>query len=266
MHFSERKRYPWRLGATSFVLPATVEDNVEFLAGKVDDIQLLFFESAWKAKLPNDIDLPRLAGLALEHGHSYTLHLPLDLQLGSAENELRQRGVDEICRLVDLCQDLTPMAYDLHLNRELDLPEDQWLDNVLQSLGDVKKRLGEEWQKVAVENIEYDFRSIDGLLIRCQGRVCADFGHLHHQQFPDHNWFTTYDVNHVHLHGVSDGRDHQPLTPADIPFLQRLAAEMVAYDYGNVVTLELYKVEALAASFAVIDQAWREFSLDTNIK
>jgi hypothetical protein len=64
----------------------------------------------------------------------------------------------------------------------------------------------------------------------------------------------------VHVHGLGTERDHQPLSAADIPFLQRLAQEMVEYDYGNVVTLELYKVEDLARSLELVHRAWQSYA------
>jgi sugar phosphate isomerase/epimerase len=254
-----RQKYPWKLGATSFVIPASVEENVQFLAGMVDDIQLLFFESSWKAQLPHAVDVEHLARLAGEHGHSYTVHLPLDLQLGSPDATIRQRGMDEICRIVEQCHTLEPQAYDLHLNRETHLDDEQWCTLCLESLLALQGRLGSTWDTLCVENVDYDFGLIADVVQQCGLGVCVDFGHLHHHQFSAENWFSTHGVNHVHLHGVTHERDHQPLCLEDIPFLQRLAQDMVDHSYGKVVTLELYKADALAKSLAIVHRAWQSF-------
>ncbi len=254
-----RQKYPWKLGATSFVLPASLEDNVRFLAGIVDDIQLLFFESSWNAQLPHGVDVDLLARLAGEHGHSYTVHLPLDLQLGSSEAAIRQRGVDEICRIVEQCRGLEPQAYDLHLNREPDLVDEQWRSFCHDSLLALRDRLGPMWHTLCVENIDYDFELVAEVVQHCNVGVCVDFGHLHHHQFAAENWFSAHGVHHVHLHGVTRERDHQPLCRDDIPFLQRLARDMVDHSYGKVVTLELYKADALAKSLDMVHRAWQSF-------
>jgi hypothetical protein len=38
-------RFPFRMGTTSFIVPADMETNVRFSASKFDDIELRFFES-----------------------------------------------------------------------------------------------------------------------------------------------------------------------------------------------------------------------------
>lgn len=255
-----RGHYPWKIGATSFVIPASVEDNVRFLAGKVDDIQLLFFESSWQARLPHHIDINLLADLAQEHGHSYTVHLPLDLQLGSADRSLRLKAVAEIERITSLCNDLAPEAYDVHCNLEPDLEAAAWSDYCLESFVLLQKRLGKMWRLLCIENINYDFGLIAETVQRSASKVCVDFGHLHHQGFEDNQFFSRFDIGHVHLHGVDSGHDHRALTADDRPFLRRLAQEMKAHDYGGVVSLELYKADWLAESLRIVDQAWSEFT------
>lgn len=254
-----RRRYPWKLGATSFVLPAPVEENVQYLAGRVDDVQLLFFESSWQARLPYTIDMDVLSGFLGEH--SYTVHLPLDLQLGAEDTSYRLKCVDEICRIVAACESLHPVAFDLHLNREKNINEITWQTNCRDSLLVLQGRLGATWAKLCIENIDYDFGFIAKVVAECGAKVCVDFGHLHHFGFNDGDSFAKYDVQHIHLHGVVDGRDHQPLKSSDIPFLQRLGQDMVDNDYGGVVTLELYKAEWLAESLDVLERAWADFGL-----
>ena len=256
-----RGRYPWKVGATSFVLPDSVEANVRHLAGAVDDIQLLYFESAWQARLPHYIDMNQLAALALEHGHSYTVHLPLDLRLGATDHVVREQSVAEICRIVGECQTLSPVAYDLHLNREASQTDAEWCRLCGHSLALLRAELAEAWSRIYVENIDYDFQLVTPILKESGVGVCVDFGHVHHFGFADTGMMCRYKVGHIHLHGCADGRDHQPLSEADIPFLQRLAHEMVAHEYNGVVTLEVYKSKWLSSSLEIVDQAWSEFTI-----
>lgn len=251
--------YPWKIGATSFVIADSVEENVRFLAGLVDDVQLLFFESSWRARLPNNMDMSVLCDLATEHGHSYTVHLPLDLRLGTNDSAVRDQSIAEICRIVEQCQPMSPLAYDLHLNREMAVTDRVWRENCQQSLSLLQVELGGEWSKLCVENIDYDFGMIAGVVEECGVKVCVDYGHLHHSGFNDAGCLSRYDTHHIHLHGLAEGRDHHPLSAPDIPFLKQLAREMVAQDYSGVVTLELYKSQWLATSLAILDQAWSEF-------
>ncbi len=257
-----RPPYPWKVGATSFVIADSVEENVRFLAGLVDDVQLLFFESSWLARLPNHIDVSVLCDLATEHGHSYTVHLPLDLRLGASDSVVRDRSIAEVCRIFEQCQSLSPLAYDLHLNREMAVTDRRWRDNCRQSLSLLQVELGYELSKLCVENIDYDFELIAPEVKASGAKVCVDFGHLHHCGFNDAGCLSRYDTQHIHLHGLAEGRDHHPLSVTDIPFLKQLALEMVVQDYSGVVTLELYKSQWLTTSLAVLDKAWSEFNKD----
>jgi hypothetical protein len=49
---SLKNRFPFRTGATSYIIPAELLPNVNFLAGKVDDIELVLFESDEITNLP----------------------------------------------------------------------------------------------------------------------------------------------------------------------------------------------------------------------
>lgn len=63
------------LAAPSWVIPGTIYENCSFLADKVDEVALLFFETASSLAYTRQ-DLPsELADLGL----SYHVHLPLDL-------------------------------------------------------------------------------------------------------------------------------------------------------------------------------------------
>lgn len=150
-------RYPWRIGATSFVLPADVSENVDFLAERVDDIQLLFFESASQAELPHKVDVSYLKNIASEHNVTYTVHLPTDLSLGSSQQVLRDEAAGEIFRLMDELAPLTPQAFDLHLNLEPGIEQVVWLENLHKSFSHLAGGLGSERSCIAVENIDYPF-------------------------------------------------------------------------------------------------------------
>ena len=112
------------------------------LAPLVDDVQLLFFESAAKSRSAPTLDVQALRDLAEEHGLSYTVHLPTDLALGAASRAERQEGIGEILRLMAQLAPLAPLSFDLHLVREPDLPEAAWLDNLAASLEELSVALG----------------------------------------------------------------------------------------------------------------------------
>jgi len=249
------KQRLWRLGATSGVLPADIMTNVRELAPLVDDIQLLFFESAANSRLPQPLEVQTLRDLAQEHSLSYTVHLPTDLALGATARAKRQEGIAEILRLMTQLAPLAPQSFDLHLALEADLPTTTWLDNLAASLQELSVALGEEKRLVAVENIEYPFGLVAPLLAEYGFAVCLDFGHLvHYGHDLEEGLALLPQVRHLHYHGVRNGRDHQALVDAEQTRVLLRRLDKAGYD--GVVTLEMYSLEELTASLALLDEVW----------
>ncbi len=250
--------YPWQLGTTSFVLPAGLEENVSALAGQVDAVQLLFFESRQNSLLDHRVDVDLLGRLAAEHDLSYTVHLPLDLQLGSGDKGTRQQGVDEVCRLLEELGPLNPMAFDLHLDLEEDLEIQAWQDNVRYSLTELAARCGEWHGKIGIENIGYDFALVEDEVGSAGFGICVDFGHrLRYNQHTD--FWALPHWRHIHLHGASVGRDHRHFQPKDADFLYSLGQKLVERDYRGAITLELYDLAGVYDSLALLHEAWQPF-------
>jgi hypothetical protein len=87
------KRLPFRLGTTSYILPDEILPNARYLAGKVRDVELVLFEvDEGQNNLPSPEQVNSLRELASQHDLSYTVHLPLDLRLGSDGDERNSRS------------------------------------------------------------------------------------------------------------------------------------------------------------------------------
>jgi hypothetical protein len=75
---------PFRIGTTSYIIPADILPNARFLAGKVQDIQLVLFEMEDSLNnLPDATQVDELNDLAEEYKLSYTVHLPLYFRGGA---------------------------------------------------------------------------------------------------------------------------------------------------------------------------------------
>ncbi len=253
-----KNRRLWRLGATSCVLPADIMSNVRVLAPMVDDVQLLFFESAAKSRLPQPLDVQALRDFADQHALTYTVHLPTDIALGAASRAERQEGIAEILRLMAQLTTLAPQSFDLHLVREPNLPDAAWLDNLAASLQELSGALGEEKKLVAVENIEYPYGLVAHLVAEYGLSVCLDLGHLvRYGHDLEEGLGLLPRVRHLHYHGVRDDRDHQAL--ADAEQARLLGTRLAEAGYDGVVTLEMYSLEKLKGSLALLAEAWQSF-------
>lgn len=253
-------RYPWRIGATSFVLPADVSENVAFLAERVDDIQLLFFESASKAALPHKVNISHLKNVASEHNVTYTVHLPTDLSLGSSKQVLRDEAVVEILRLMDELASLAPQAFDLHLNLESGLEQAVWLENLHKSFSYLAGALGSERSRIAVENIDYPFSSVRSLVLEHGFSLCLDIGHaLRYGEVAD---LLIQDIplaQHIHFHGVEGGSDHQEISSSHEDLSRALGNALVVEKFTGVLTVEVYSQKILEKSLKELARVWKEF-------
>ena len=108
--------FPFRLGTTSYIIPADIIPNVKFLADKVDDIELVLFESDEMANIPSAEVVDELDVLAKENQLTYTVHLPLDIHTGHAVESERIRSVEKCLRIIERMAPLNPAAYVLHLD------------------------------------------------------------------------------------------------------------------------------------------------------
>ncbi|MBU4261742.1 MAG: sugar phosphate isomerase/epimerase [Proteobacteria bacterium] len=253
-------RYPWRIGATSFVIPAGIEENVRYLADRVDDIQLLFFESPSQCRLPQQVDVHLLQGLAQEHDLSYTVHLPSDIQPGSSDEGVRQQAIAEIIRLMAQLAQLSPLCYDLHLALQPELAMGQWLGNIDEFLRRLRHALGRERAVVAIENIDYPFSLVRPLVREHGFALCADIGHgLLYGEDQNVLFADIGKAAHIHYHGLRGGRDHQALGAEQQACSKRLGHVLHAVGFTGVLTLEVYRSADLQASLQHIAESWLHY-------
>ncbi len=259
--------YPFRLGTTSYIIPDDILPNVRFLAGQVQDVQLILFEvDDGPNNLPSPGVVAELAALAEAHAMTFTVHLPLDLKLG-AEGEASDISLVKARRVIDCTRPLNPWAYVLHLDgRELRdsgafPPEETpavkaWQTRSVRALEVVGGWAG-GLERLAVENLErYPLGFILPVLDRVPVSRCVDVGHL---------WLDGHDpvpylqqalprTRVIHIHGVS-GRDHQSLAHAPEERLQAVIRTLFQENYSGVLTLEIFNEDDFRSSRAALERA-----------
>src|SRR5688572_29867355 len=110
------KTHPFRLGTTSYIIPDDILPNARYLAGKVQDIELILFEvDDGPNNLPSLDVIDELSKIAQDHDLTYTVHLPLDLKLGD-DGSNRDQSLIKAKRVIDCTCGLDPWAYVLHLD------------------------------------------------------------------------------------------------------------------------------------------------------
>jgi sugar phosphate isomerase/epimerase len=253
---SWKKRYPFRTGTTSFIYPAGYIENVDRLGPHVDEIELLMFESRPSVR-PNGRLVEALAAKGAEHGLTYNIHLPTDLDLTHPDRSWRSKAGRVLRDLITLLAPLNPSVYTLHLTPPADIDQPgrltAWQAIAAESLGEILAS-GVPGRRLALENLMFPFAWLDPLVEQFDLGVCMDTGHLG-LQGEDLGAFLGQHGHRIvigHLHGIRNGKDHGPLT--DLPAGYREPLRIWLRQFTGSVTLEVFAFTPLLASLRCLDQ------------
>jgi sugar phosphate isomerase/epimerase len=248
-----------RLGSTSYVHPADILTNVRRIGKEIPevrDIELIIFEAEEAGyPLPSEKLRTELRRLASRHGFSYTVHLPLDLRIASADNG---GSIAEAVRVIRSTEGLIPTGYVIHVEGGADAGVPGPAGR-LSSACKALERIGREagaLESLCVENTAVaDHHLLDEIVARLPVSRCVDVGHLWKARldpvpFLD-KWLERAGI--VHLHGVGE-RDH--LSLALMPF-DRLTpvVSRLSDGFSGVVTLEVFSEADLRSSLSAITRA-----------
>lgn len=248
-------RFTFRLGATSYIVPADIETNVRLLADIVDDVELLLFESEELAPLPDERQIGALRSIASENALSYTAHLPLDAALGHPEEVIRVASVQKCIRAARSVSALEPLAYIVHFERAGDTDHD-WQRRLAQSAGELVAA-GLEGHRICVEVLDYPFELVEDIVFRFGLSICLDVGHALAHRLPLEAYLDLYfaHVHVVHLHGIRDGKDHRSIAGINERLLAALMERFREASWRErVVTLELFEAGELAESLPILER------------
>ncbi len=252
-------QFPFRLGTTSYIIPADILPNVHYLADKVDDVELILFEvDDGQNNLPTQETIRELNRVAASHSLTFTVHLPLDLRLGDGGDESHLSLV-KAYKVIHCTRDLNPFAYVLHLNgKEIKngatpTQVQQWRDHSTRALEIVGKYAGGA-EKLAVENLErYPLDFIMPVINRVPVSRCVDIGHLWldgHDPLPClHEALPRTKV--IHIHGIAE-RDHKSLAHTPPEKLKAVIGLLERENFSGVMTLEVFGEEDFLSSMETL--------------
>lgn len=256
---------PFRLGTTSYILPDHILPNLAHLRHRVDDVEILLFESEELSALPGAEVVAEIARVGRESDLTFTVHLPLDLHLGSGDEAVRARSVAKCRRVFECMRPVAPFAWNLHLHGDQrgnppshDLP--RWKEQCRRSLVEFLDG-GPPSRQVCVEILDYDFEHVAELVRDLDLSVCVDIGHLLHRggDVAAHldRWMSRARV--FHLHGVdAGGRDHRDLSHLPAGVAEDLAGRLCGLPSGDerVVTMEVFNAGDFERSVRTAAERW----------
>lgn len=252
-----KNRFPFRLGTTSYIIPDEIEPNIKYLSDKIDDIEVVLFESDEFSNIPSPDLVARMADMAEEYDLTYTVHLPLDAHLGHADEAIRRSSVDKCLRIIERMSPTRPFAYVLHLSNEsmgdksdhdLSIWSSQNRKSIEELLGVVKSR------DLCVETLSYPYEFVASTVMDYDLSVCLDIGHILLCGYPLESYLDRYlnRTRIIHLHGIDNGKDHVDISYLDKPILDLVVERLYADSMMRVLTLEIFEEAHLKKSLDIL--------------
>ncbi len=257
--------FPFRVGTTSYIIPDDIIPNIEYLKNKVDDVEIVLFESHEASNLPSADDIARLRETGEKHKLTYSIHLPLDVYLGNSGAALRERSVEKCRRVVESTQRLDPSAYVMHAEAGPGIDVNgfsagekrRFAENFHASLESLFSRISIPPSEFCIETLNYPLEILDGVIASFGLSVTLDIGHLELYGFSVQEHLDRYlDRTRVlHLHGIREGKDHQGLQ-----HMRKETLDMViralhdAPDPKRVFTMEIFSEDDFRTSCTALSR------------
>ncbi|AJF05500.1 cobamide remodeling phosphodiesterase CbiR [Geoalkalibacter subterraneus] len=218
-----------RIAAPSFIIPAERLDNVQYLRGLVEEIELLYFCSRQPQDLPDEHEVVQLALEPMR----YNVHLPYDRDgTLTATWPMLQKFVDSLCPL-------KAQTHTLHLQPQRDF------FCQLEAFAGTNKGI------ISVENGGDNAHLFDEAAA-LPVDFCVDVGHMIHFRRDVEAVLTRHQERIIllHLHGSDGRRDHRSLKWID-PGLLRTVKQF-ALERELTICLEIFQEEALRESIGLL--------------
>lgn len=247
-----KRQFPFSFGVTSYLYPADIAYNVRMLRETVDEMELILFESADVSSLPTPRDVAHFHALAIETGMRFNVHLPLDIDIASADERIRGNSLDVVSGIVELTSALDPTSYTLHVPRAEGEDRPAWLARVRRSLAAIPQ----PHERFCVETLAWDLREIDDILADLGFSVCIDVGHLllHGHDVQSFFDFFSGRISMIHLHGVEAGKNHLSLAHLALPARTAFVDAVTRAGYARSLSLELFSLRDFQESLPVLEE------------
>jgi len=218
-----------KLCTPSFIIPATRVENVRYLSEKVDEVQLLYFDSRHHFDIPEESEVKQLIAEKM----SYSIHMPTDIDLNT------DSGWDVMRKFYKLLEPLKPTRCVIH-------PE-----NSEEFIRRALSFKGETGANIIVENTTF-YGSFFDEVTSAGLKLCFDNAHAFHHGEDVLKFIDKYksDIAEYHLQGHHDGKDHKSLSFLDKGVLEYIAKCAKLND--SVINIEVFNEKDFLESYEII--------------
>ena len=249
---SLKARFPFSFGVTSYLYPADIAYNLKRLRGVADEMELILFEGKDYSNLPSPRDVRRFTRLTKATGMRFNVHLPLDIDVVSADDAIRASSRESVERIVALTRPLDPLSYTLHVLKDETEPTASWRARVREALS----RLPQQHGMFCIETLAWDLREIGDIIAELGYSVCIDIGHLLLRGYDVPEFFRTFAgrVGMVHLHGIDGEKDHVGLSHLAPATLAMIADTLSRERYARSLCLEVFALADFIDSIGPLER------------
>ncbi len=249
LEHSFKKRYPFRIGTTSFIYPDLYSENVRLLGPYLDEIELLFFESREPGCFPSSYEIDELVRLKARLDLSYNIHLPTDVDLSSPDPNERETAVSNLVHVIEMTSPLDPVTYTLHIpfDAERQGGETLWRAYASKGLRALLSQ-GVPSRRISVETLMYPPALLKPLIDEFDLSMCLDVGHVILAGENPVDVFNEFRnrISIIHLHGVKNQSDHLSLDHFDAQDFSKIRD--VLNDFSETVSIEVFSFKDLELS------------------
>jgi len=254
-----------QIGTTSYIYPDDIIPNVRRLVTLVDDIELVLFEGKDYSNLPCADDIRTLRKISDETGISYTVHLPIDLDICSKDAEFRKFSLKRTIEIMKLTSPLNPRGYIVHLPRMNVIPErfnwaqvdseEMWILRTVRSLSEIFIEF--ENENVLIENLSYPIRHILPIIEEFDFKLCLDISHA--LKCSD-NWEEIFDKNLtrtkvIHFYGPErEGEGHTGLQKVERTFVKSIIDKIMYSGFTGLLTLDVFGAQDFLESKRILKE------------
>lgn len=259
--------YPFKIGCTSYVIPDALIPNVEFMADKVDDIELVLFESKEIANLPDKATIASLQQIGQKEHITYSIHFPIDLHAGTPVEYERKMFIECVTAIISSTSALPVSGYLLHFEGLTPFPSteeyDEWHKRITGFCVELTNNKVTDSSMICIENLNYPPELHADVVKQFRFSHCIDFGHLwlQHNQWETYANITLPSTKIIHLHGVdNDRKDHRSLVAHNDNKQLNILISLLK-KYTGVLTFEVFSKQDTFESFSLFETLWQKLLL-----
>ncbi len=270
-----KERYPclpFALGAPSMVFGNDLIENVQVLAGLVNDIEIVLFHTPTLDNIPTCNQVRMLRRLGERERLTFTVHLPTSLEPASWDANRREESLRLARELCLKMGELGPEHYIVHVpvspptlvavpgkyfRYEHEFAWHEWTGYTLEFLEELGELLKGPRQ-LLVENINYTPGFLHTFLCRGLCEFCLDLGHLELGRENVVAQLLRYKemAPVIHLHGVVGNEEHLGLQRMPKRQVRQWLDGLCGSLFNGILTLEVFTPKDLEESIQVVLEAF----------